>query len=123
MLRIGMSWRKLFRIAVPDVAFFAQRILADPYPSSELGRVRPSMKQFIRSFHMNRRRQLRSVALMSVIFAVLLTIGRDISEDGKVKETPMATTNARTIGSAGSTFVAPLIEHWAHVYDRHTRFM
>lgn len=67
---------------------------------------------------MNRRRQLRSVALMSVIFAVLLTIGCDISEDGKVKETPMATTNARTIGSAGSTFVAPLIEHWAHVYEQ-----
>jgi len=65
---------------------------------------------------MNKRCQFCSVAVMSTMFAMLLTVGCDLSEDGKVKETPMATTNTRTIGAAGSTFVAPLMERWSRTY-------
>src|SRR5208283_3925013 len=39
-------------------------------------------------------------------------------EEGRAKETPIATTNTRTIGAAGSTFIAPLMERWSSSYEQ-----
>jgi phosphate transport system substrate-binding protein len=47
-----------------------------------------------------------------------MVVGCDFSEEGKAKEAPVATTNIRTIGSAGSTFIAPLMSRWAGDYEK-----
>jgi phosphate transport system substrate-binding protein len=55
---------------------------------------------------------------LAAIVALLMAVGCDFSEEGKAKETPVAATNIRTIGSAGSTFIAPLMARWAGDYEK-----
>jgi len=50
--------------------------------------------------------------------ALAMTGGCSFSEEGRAKETPIATTNTRTIGAAGSTFIAPLMERWSSSYEQ-----
>ena len=56
--------------------------------------------------------------LASATLAVLSTVACNYSEEGKPTETTYAATQTRTIGAAGSTFVAPLIAHWSDDYEK-----
>jgi hypothetical protein len=47
--------------------------------------------------------------LASATLTILCTVGCNYSEEGKTADTTYAATQTRTLGAAGSTFVAPLI--------------
>ena len=67
------------------------------------------------------RKHHRSLAFSLFVAAALalaVTPGCDFSEEGKTKETPVATSNTRTIGAAGSTFIAPLMVRWSSTYEQ-----
>ena len=67
------------------------------------------------------RKHHRSLAFSPFVAAALalaVTPGCDFSEEGKTKETPVATSNTRTIGAAGSTFIAPLMARWSSSYEQ-----
>lgn len=68
---------------------------------------------------MRRYRQSLTLSLFATaVLALAVTAGCSFSEEGRAKETPMSTTNTRTIGAAGSTFIAPLMARWASSYSR-----
>ena len=68
---------------------------------------------------MRRYRQSLTLSLFATaVLALAVTAGCSFSEEGKAKETPMSTTNTRTIGAAGSTFIAPLMARWASSYEQ-----
>ena len=54
----------------------------------------------------------------SATLALLSTVACNYSEEGKPAETTYAATQIRTLGAAGSTFVAPLIAHWSDDYEK-----
>ncbi len=57
---------------------------------------------------------------LATTFALLLAIGcTNYSEDGRPPAEPaFATTQVRTFGAAGSTFIAPLISRWSADYEK-----
>lgn len=61
-------------------------------------------------------RHLTVVLLFGTICALLLNAGCNFSEEGRAKELPASTNNTWVIGAAGSTFIAPLMDHWASSY-------
>ena len=63
---------------------------------------------------------LAAFAVTSSTFALLLAIGcTNYSEDGRPPAEPaFATTQVRTFGAAGSTFIAPLISRWSADYEK-----
>ena len=68
---------------------------------------------------MRRYRQSLTLSLFATaVLALAVTAGCSFSEEGRAKETPMSTTNTRTIGAAGSTFIAPLMASWASSYEQ-----
>ncbi len=68
---------------------------------------------------MSRRQRYLSPAWSAIIVVALLaTVGCSISEDGKTKETVVAGSSTRAIGGAGSTFIAPLMDHWSITYGQ-----
>lgn len=68
---------------------------------------------------MYRHRPFLTVTLLSTtILALLLAVGCDFSEEGRAKEAPITTSNTRTIGAGGSTFIAPLMTRWASSYEQ-----
>ena len=68
---------------------------------------------------MRRYRQSLTLSLFATaVLALAVTAGCSFSEEGRAKETPMSTTNTRTIGAAGSTFIAPLMARWASGYEQ-----
>lgn len=65
------------------------------------------------------RRHYQSLTFCLLAFAGLAlatTIGCSLSEDGNAKEAPVTGSNTRVLGAAGSTFIAPLMDHWASSY-------
>jgi phosphate transport system substrate-binding protein len=61
--------------------------------------------------------QVFTLTLLSAALLALAALsGCSYSEEGVAKETPMATTNTRTMGAAGSTFIAPLMARWGTDY-------
>ena len=64
----------------------------------------------------SRYRRLVVIVLLGATCALLLSVGCDYSEEGKAKEAPVSGSNIQTLGAAGSTFIAPLMEHWASTY-------
>lgn len=68
---------------------------------------------------MRRDRQSLTLTLMAMAgLALAMTAGCSYSEEGNAKEAPISTTNTRTIGAAGSTFIAPLMTRWASNYEQ-----
>ncbi len=62
----------------------------------------------------------RALAAASAAFTLLFAIGcTNYSEDGKPPAEPtFATTQVRTFGAAGSTFIAPLMSRWSNDYEK-----
>ncbi len=68
---------------------------------------------------MRRDRQSLTLTLMAMAgLALAMTAGCSYSEEGNAKEAPISTTNTRTKGAAGSTFIAPLMTRWASNYEQ-----
>jgi phosphate transport system substrate-binding protein len=66
---------------------------------------------------MRERHHVLAVGLIvASALAVSVSSGCSYSEEGKESEKPAATTNIRSIGAAGSTFIAPLMTRWSSSY-------
>jgi phosphate transport system substrate-binding protein len=68
---------------------------------------------------MRRYRQPLTLSLLAVaVVALATTAGCSYSEEGNAKEAPITGSNTRTLGAAGSTFIAPLMARWASSYEQ-----
>ncbi len=66
---------------------------------------------------MHGHRQSLTVSLFAAaVLARAISAGCSYSEEGSAKEAPITGSNTRVIGAAGSTFIAPLMDHWASSY-------
>ncbi len=66
---------------------------------------------------MHGHRQSLTVSLFAAaVLALAISAGCSYSEEGSAKEAPITGSNTRVIGAAGSTFIAPLMDHWASSY-------
>lgn len=75
--------------------------------------------QFKEISRMHRHRQSFALSLSAVaILALAITSGCSYSEEGNAKEPAITGSNTRTIGAAGSTFIAPLMASWASSYEQ-----
>ena len=63
---------------------------------------------------------LSTSAIIVTALALLFVIGcTNYSEDGKPPAEPtFGTTQVRTLGAAGSTFIAPLMSRWSADYEK-----
>lgn len=56
------------------------------------------------------------ILLLGATCALLFSVGCSYSEEGTAKEPQVSASNIQALGAAGSTFIAPLMEHWASTY-------
>ncbi len=67
---------------------------------------------------MRKHQSLAFSLFVAAALALAVTAGCDYSEEGKAKEAPITGTNTRTLGAAGSTFIAPLMARWSSSYEQ-----
>lgn len=60
----------------------------------------------------------RTASFSIVVLALLMTVACSVSEEGKAENQSFAKTETRSIGAAGSTFIAPLMTRWAANYGQ-----